>query len=109
MKVKNYDPKDYENEVPNIWGLQLPMQRVLKEADLLWKEHNKELVITSARDGIHSAGSLHYYGLAVDLRIWGFSINTKHQIVKDLQDILGDGYDVILHESHIHVEYDPKD
>jgi len=100
MKVKD--------ETVNIWGLEVCMQRVLKEAEALWKENGEELVITSARDSIHSAGSLHYYGRAVDLRTHYFGENTRSQIAEELQDILGDDYDVILHSTHIHVEYDPE-
>ena len=100
MKVKD--------DTVNIWGLALPMQRVLKEADELWREHGQELVVTSARDSMHSAGSLHYYGLAVDLRNHYFPENVKRQVAHDLQDILGGDYDVILHSTHVHVEYDPE-
>jgi len=100
MKVKD--------DSVDIWGLEICMQRVLKEADLVWKEYGEELVITSARDGIHSAGSLHYYGRAVDLRTRYFSDDDKRSVAADLADILGEDYDVILHKSHIHVEYDPE-
>jgi len=90
----------------NIWGLELPMQRVLKIADIIWKENREELVITSARDGIHSAGSLHYYGLAVDLRSRYFSADVKADVVEQLKIGLGEDYDVVAHKTHIHVEYD---
>ena len=92
----------------NIWGLEKVMQRVLKEADEIWSDYGEELVITSARDGIHSAGSLHYYGLAVDLRTRYFSDQDKQRVFEELKDVLGWEYDVILHSTHIHVEYDPK-
>jgi len=99
MKVKD--------STVNIWGLQVEMQPVLKAADIIWKQHNKELVITSARDGMHSAGSLHYYGYAVDLRIWGLEDKIQ-SIATRLREILGINYDVIVHTTHLHVEYDPK-
>jgi hypothetical protein len=91
----------------NIWGLEVCMQRVLKEADKLWKEYGQELVVTSARDSMHSAGSLHYYGRAVDLRSRYFSDADKASVAEDLADILGSDYDVITHKSHIHVEHQP--
>jgi len=34
------------------------------------RKHGQELIITSMLDGKHMANSLHYKGLAVDLRIW---------------------------------------
>ena len=91
----------------NIWGLQVEMQPVLKAADTIWKQFGQELTITSARDGMHSAGSLHYYGFAVDLRIWGLE-GVVQTLATNLRSILGSDYDVIVHSSHIHVEYDPK-
>ena len=91
----------------NIWGLQKEMQPVLKAADIIWKQFGQELVVTSARDGMHSAGSLHYYGYAVDLRIW-YLEDRLNAIRTRLLDILGKDYDIVIHESHLHVEYDPK-
>ena len=89
----------------NIWGLQPCMQPVLKHADAIWTGAGQELIITSGRDGIHSAGSLHYYGLAVDLRTRYFDEGTKAEVARALKDLLGPmGYDVIVHSTHIHVE-----
>lgn len=93
----------------NIWGLQVEMQPVLWHAEAIWESRGYELVITSARDGIHSAGSLHYYGYAVDIRAsenWNYGISDIMEMAAELKKALGDGYDVIVHETHIHVEYD---
>lgn len=89
-------------------GIQLEMRKVLITANKLWKEFGEELVITAALDGTHSAGSLHYYGYAVDLRSRYFSEDDKQAIAARLQSELGSDYDVIVHSSHIHVEYDPE-
>lgn len=93
----------------NIWGLEEPMRPVLKYAGEIWEDHGEILVVTSARDGIHSAGSLHYYGLAVDFRTHYFPDNIKKQVAKQLIDTLkaiDPAYQVIIHSKHIHVEYD---
>jgi len=92
-------------------GLQLPMRRALITADKIWKETGEELVITAGLDGVHSAGSVHYYGYAVDLRTRYFK-DSKYPpgvidgIAAQLKGNLGSDYDVVVHSSHIHVEYD---
>ena len=92
----------------HIPGLQIQMKPVLSFAGKIWQELGQELVITSALDGAHSAGSLHYYGFAVDLRTKYFTPQQKEQARQALSKALGKDYDVIAHPSHIHVEYDPK-
>jgi len=89
-----------------IAGLDIRMRPVLVEADKLWRKLGKELVITSGLDGTHSAGSLHYYRLAVDLRTRYFK-QAGESVAKELQEQLGSDDDVIFHRNHIHVEYDP--
>lgn len=91
-----------------IAGLDIKMRPVLINADKIWKELGQELVITAGLDGVHSAGSLHYYGLAVDLRTRYFSEEEKEVAASRLMSDLGSDYDVITHSSHIHVEYDPR-
>lgn len=101
---------ELKDDSVNVWGLQLEMQPVLREAAALWKQHGQTLVITSARDGMHSAGSLHYYGYAVDLRTRYFSDAIKAKVVDLLRGRLAqhsDHYDVVPHSTHLHVEYDP--
>lgn len=93
----------------NIWGLQVEMQPVLKWAEQIWKDHGYDLVVTSARDSIHSAGSLHYYGYAVDVRAsvdWGYDAFEIQTMANALRGALGEGYQVVIHSSHIHIEYD---
>lgn len=68
-----------------------------------------ELVVTSTLEGKHMEGSLHYQGLAVDIRIkdvekpeeWAVAIKTA----LNSQD---HEFDVLLETDHIHIEYDPK-
>lgn len=61
------------------------------------------LVITSAAegtvgDGVHSAGSLHYLGRAVDLRITDFAQALRRRAA----ELLGSEYDVILEDVEEH-------
>ena len=95
-------------ESASLQGLLLPMRPVLVTADLIWKKYEQELVVTSGIDSTHSAGSLHYYGLALDFRTRYFDDITRRKVGNELKEALGDNYDVIIHKSHIHVEYDPK-
>lgn len=62
------------------------------------------LVVTSVSDGKHSAGSLHYVGLACDLRLPPESAI----FVEELREALGAEYDVVIEGDHVHVEYQPK-
>lgn len=76
----------------------------------------KECVVTSACDGKHSTNSLHYKGMALDLRIWEFSTQEKREeVVKDLRLALNGAtsnsegeFDIVLESDHIHLEFDPK-
>jgi len=96
-------------EGASIAGLDIKMRIALITADKLWKEYGQELVITSGLDGVHSAGSLHYYGLALDLRTNYFANADKADIADDMRSRLRPlGFDVALEKTHLHVEYDPK-
>ena len=101
-----------KDETVNIWGLQEPMRHILRHADKIWQAYGYDLVLTSARDGIHSAGSLHYYGLAIDIRNsseWGFKDEDRLSMIDELIIKLAKidpAYQLINHKSHLHVEYD---
>jgi len=72
------------------------------------------LVVTSTTDGVHSSGSLHYSGLAFDIRGNDVSDAVMQSFSDALQAALGNDYDVVPEyyasnpaNDHIHVEYDP--
>jgi len=98
-----------KDDTVNIWGLQVEMQPVLKWAERIWKDKGHDAVVTCGRDSLHSWGSLHYYGYAVDLRAsvdWGYDAFVIEKIADALRQVLGEDYQVIIHSTHIHVEYD---
>ncbi len=68
--------------------------------------------VTYGTEGIHSPGSLHYKGFAIDIRTYnlpgGCQGSVVKKIVQELKIKLGYNYDVILETDHIHIEYDPK-
>lgn len=92
--------------------LQLPMRVVLIEADKLWKSEGFELVVTSTGDGVHSPGSLHPYGYAVDFRTWAndqgaqWGMDFKQRMAQKLNQRIGSDYQVLPKRTHIHVEYE---
>lgn len=83
-----------------------PMRLALSKIDDVYRNHtNQEAVCTSTYDGTHSVGSLHYAHAACDFRR---PIHSTSIVVQDLKIILSPDFDVVLEETHIHVEYDPK-
>jgi hypothetical protein len=89
-------------------GLRLVMRPVLIEADKIYRDYGEELVVTSALDGTHSPGSMHYYGYALDFRTRDFDELTLLKVIVDLQKALrkyGFHYKVIRHKDHLHIEH----
>jgi len=74
--------------------------------DSILPSFNQELVVTSVVDGTHKRASAHASGRAFDCRIW--DLVNKENAVATLKTALNVEFDVILEETHIHVEYDPK-
>ena len=93
-------------------GLNVNMRTVLIHAESIWKKYKgykkSGCVVTAGLDGLHSAGSVHYYGRALDFRVWWLSKDQVNKIARGLRDRLNPNYDVIIHKTHIHVEWDPK-
>jgi hypothetical protein len=87
---------------------------VLKTA---WIMQGSECVVTSAKDGKHSAKSAHYAGKAMDLRInnlgWtpgtvGFRFGVDlfaQKLARALVESCGPEWYVVLEKDHIHLEY----
>jgi hypothetical protein len=89
------------------------LTRYLPNIDAIFRYHAPmkypwHATITSANDGHHMDGSKHDTYEAIDLRIWYLGVEQVDRITCDLRALLGPDYDVILEDSHIHVEYDPQ-
>ena len=65
-------------------------------------------VITSANDGVHMTGSLHYKNLAWDLRTKNLDAGKIEEIARMLRVDLGKDWDIIVEDTHLHVEMDRK-
>lgn len=92
----------------SIKGLQSEMVLGLSICDSVYSKHGVEMVITAGTDGKHSPGSLHYVGLAVDLRTSNVPADKLKTLEVALQDSLQAQFDVILESDHFHVEFQPK-
>jgi len=77
--------------------------------DSVFRDYGLGCVITSVTDSDHGTGSLHYCGMAFDLRRRHITDDDLlRQIMAELKRRLGPDFDVVLEPTHIHVEYDPK-
>jgi len=72
---------------------------------------NFDLVITSTDEGNHMEGSLHYQGLAIDIRTRRIPLviiqNLYNEIKLSLEKI-SEYFQVTLETNHIHIEYDRR-
>jgi hypothetical protein len=75
----------------------------------LFKE---DLFVTCMAIGMHMVGSFHPFGRAFDIRYPKAvlqSSNLMYKLKNEMHDTLKPlGFDVVFHDSHVHVEYDPK-
>ena len=95
-------------------GLRPEMTPVLINLDRLFHALDLDCWITSALDGKHGRGSLHYVGLALDFRTKTIAnTRVKRRLLSKLRVALGHQYDVLLEaegkrNEHGHVEFQPK-
>ncbi len=89
-------------------------EAILDAAAQVYAATEQPLVVTSAEDGKHMEGSLHYDAKALDLRVW--DLGDHEEVAREIQARLGGDYDVIAEwrvegdgevPSHIHAEHDP--
>lgn len=89
-------------------GLRPEMLIAILVAYDVFTNHNADFVITSVLDGKHKSGSLHYVGLAVDIRTRDLTRETAFQLSKQIAACLTSEFDVILEGDHLHIEFQPK-
>lgn len=102
----------------SIRGLQPQAFHAWYIAGQLYDEHyDVDCILTAGVDGKHGHGSLHYVGLAIDLRIRNLSPGNdlgpttmaRATVLKnELKRALGIEYDVVLESNHFHIEFQPK-
>ncbi len=85
--------------------LQAPAQKAFGRVAKEFGKIGEDIFITSIRDGNHGSGSFHYIGMAFDIR---YPKATTKAFEVRIRQAAGPNCDVIFHNTHIHVEYDPK-
>lgn len=79
----------------------------------VFEKYNVDLVLTEVTGAKHSFNSLHYKGLAADIRSKTIKREIKHTILFACLDALGENFDMILENEnedneHFHLEFDTK-
>ena len=73
-----------------------------------YSQYRCNLVITSGGDGEHMKGSKHYTGEALDFRTHDVPHGYLEHVENAARAALGEQFDVVAHDDHLHVEFDPK-
>ena len=96
----------------DLHDLQPQMALAYTIASVVYMRHGSRCVITSAKDGVHGFNSLHKRdGIcrALDLRTHDILPAVVIDVHKELKEALGEQFDVVLEDDHIHIEFDvPK-
>ena len=90
----------------DVRGLHLKMWELIYLIEPIFKSKHCYVVITSALDGHHSMNSLHYVGLAVDIR--KRDLPFPDEVFGLILDIMPRAYDAVNETTHFHFEYQPK-
>lgn len=93
-----------------IFGIRPEMAFVIPVIRAVYAEldNRENCVITSAIDGKHKRGSDHYAGLALDVRVWGFSDEARAKARNMIDERLTDEFEVFDEEDHLHIGFDPQ-
>ena len=67
-----------------------------------------DCVLTACKDGKHMAKSKHNIGHAIDIRKRDLPENSFKSFYSRLSVALGPEFDVVEHDKHWHVEFDPE-
>jgi len=89
----------------DISRLKREIRRALQTTFDLLDEQLFSFIVTSTYEGDHGAGSLHYGNDAFDFRL---TFSEPGSFVRELKKRLRPGFDIVVEEDHIHIEYDPK-
>lgn len=71
-------------------------------------ELEHEATISGVGEGAHGAKSKHWVGDAVDCFCDPWNDVTRLIFAEEIRKHLPTGYDVLVEDSHVHIEWDPK-
>jgi len=91
-----------------IQGLRPEMVLAVQILDGVFSKMDYELVITSAVDSNHGKNSLHFVGLALDIRNYHVQKPEWNELILKMKNALGNQFDVVLEKTHIHIEFQPE-
>lgn len=91
-------------------GLQPQMAVVITVGQEIFGALGKEFVITSANDSSHAENSLHYQGLALDIRSHDLNETQKDVVLTQFKQKLGTRFTVLLEDrnganEHYHIQW----
>jgi len=89
-------------------GLRVEILLAFDIAHTIFSSYGVDTVMTEGTGGTHGKASLHYVGLAIDLRTRDLTPTQQLEARDKLAIALGAQYDVILESDHIHIEFQPK-
>ena len=95
----------------NRYMLQPKIMEALPRIERIFNKHGYPLVITSTNDSMHKIGSLHYPGLAVDVRTRHLAKELAPFVADQIRDelkVLSEKFTVIYKPTHIHIHYDRR-
>lgn len=91
-----------------IFGARAEIAMAAVVCDSVFREFGLDMIITSVVDGAHSRTSLHYSGAAFDIRRRNIEDDVLERLVPSLRYALTKDFDVVLEDTHIHIEFQPK-
>jgi hypothetical protein len=92
----------------DIFGIQPELVLGMLIVDAAFGAYGRDAVLTSVCDGKHSQRSLHYKGMAFDVRTRDVPEDDQDSIVDLIRANLPKDWDIVLETTHLHVEYDRK-
>lgn len=81
---------------------------ILWAVSSIYAKYDKDCVLTSGIEGKHGWSSEHFKGDAFDFRTRNLPPGVPAKVAQEVRSALGEEFDIVLHETHLHVEYDPK-
>lgn len=87
------------------------MYLAISRLDRIFQKYEHNFIITSTYDGYHNKRSLHWHGLAIDIRNNHISPAISEALYVELEaelKMLDNRFQMIVEKDHIHVEFDRR-